>query len=279
MGKKSTAQIPGQGELGSSSFYGTEEDLKSVLARYLIHPAQSEFYVQTKREFLEQIASCVQEGDFVLDIGCSFGFVTSEIANMYRQRLWDAKIVGIDIDPRQIENAKQYAEQQGLTNIEFQLCDARNIAGLLADARPTIITSLYAFHHVPDASADDIHADKLDVLKQLHNISEERARLIIGDVTVPVSYTRGEQYVKAVTELCLATRIPAAKRVSEQTAKMESNAAMGVIHRMNEYPITLKEYSELLDAAGWSLNTRRIIMPYQDVVLHYQKPPEQRQST
>lgn len=65
------------------------------------------------------------EGMSCLDVGCGGGDVTRELA---RRVAPGGKAVGIDIDETKLSIARQESAEQGLTNIEFRLDDAREIS-------------------------------------------------------------------------------------------------------------------------------------------------------
>ena len=148
---------------GDASFYGKDGNLDAAIARYNIHPAKSEFYVRTRAVFLKKIREVAKEGDFVFDMGCSFGYNTCEIAEIYKQLGLNATIVGFDLKSQQIKNAKELAKRKGLDNVKFRVFDALAIEHLIKDYEPTLITSLYSFHHIPDGK-EDIHSNKIKVL-------------------------------------------------------------------------------------------------------------------
>lgn len=66
------------------------------------------------------------DGFTCLDVGCGGGDVTFELA---RRVAPHGKAVGADIDQTLLELARQEAQQQGVTNVEFRLSDIRQVAG------------------------------------------------------------------------------------------------------------------------------------------------------
>jgi SAM-dependent methyltransferase len=57
-----------------------------------------------------------------VDVGCGGGDATLELA---RRVAPDGRVLGLDIDRTKLEVARAEAEQQGITNVEFQLSDIR----------------------------------------------------------------------------------------------------------------------------------------------------------
>lgn len=253
--------IPNRDEIGSASFYGIEPDLDKAIERYKIHPASSDFYQKTKKVFLKKIEETAQDNDCVLDIGCSFGFVTCEIAKIYLAKGLSAQIYGVDIDERQIRNAGALAKKEGLTQIQFFVCDARRIEiiGGKLKLRITKIVSLYSFHHIPDFPGRAKNKYRSDFLSKSFLFSRHNAVLIIGDIAIPRDSNKINQWAKP--------RLTAAQRVSEETKKMEENAIKGVIERTNEYPISAKELEKLIQKAGWKITAKELIVPYNDIVI------------
>lgn len=62
----------------------------------------------------------VPEGSRCLDIGCGGGDVTFELA---RATGPTGRVIGVDLDETKIEMARREAEQQGLSNIAFEVRD------------------------------------------------------------------------------------------------------------------------------------------------------------
>jgi len=263
--------IPESAEFGSASFYGTEPTLDEVIKRYKIHPASSDFYLKTKKVFLEKIRETAQDNDCILDLGCSFGFVTCGIAKIYLSMGLDVKIFGIDIDSRQIKNATEFAKREGLTQIQFSVCDARDISNLYNflenECKPKIkvnkIVSLYSFHHIPDFPVNKIkgmkNEFKINVLKKIFFHSYPQTLLIIGDIVIPRNFKKIGQWTEP--------RLVAAQKASEEARRMEENAIKGVKERTNEYPISLKEFENMIQKAGWKIISKEIIVPYNDIVI------------
>ncbi len=255
---------------GAASFYGTENSLDKVLERYYIHPARSGFYITAKERYLDLFQKLVKDKDIILDIGCSFGQIILDVADLYEHKNLSYDIIGIDIDKRQIDNAEKYSKIRKIKHIRFEVCDAREVGKLLKelDLKPNIITSFYAFHHIPDSEDVDINKYKKEVLYQCKNNSTQDARLIIGDFVIPYQYDRentaqyrlginmfgpprilnalttaSENHFKAEVEK--GTSEDTARQISVQkgleSAAMERNAQQGVYLRKNEYPTTQEE--------------------------------------
>ena len=62
-------------------------------------------------------------GDTILEIGCDCGFVTTFLGSIFPEK----KILSIDRNPNSISIAKKNCEKFGITNVEFECCDAKDI--------------------------------------------------------------------------------------------------------------------------------------------------------
>ena len=89
-------------------------------------------FFQVNREMTEKLYKCASDfanvqGKTVLDLFCGAGTIGLTMANSAK------KVIGVEIVPQAIENAKENAKLNGITNAEF-ICDtAANAAKQLAD--------------------------------------------------------------------------------------------------------------------------------------------------
>jgi ubiquinone/menaquinone biosynthesis C-methylase UbiE len=92
---------------------------------------------------LLELARPVQS-DQSLDVATGTGHTALAVARLV------AKTIGIDIAPKMLEQARQLAADQGITNCEFVEGSAEKVP--LEDGRFTLVTARHAphhFHHVP----------------------------------------------------------------------------------------------------------------------------------
>lgn len=61
-------------------------------------------------------------GDRVLDVGCGFGDTTQQIAHLVGP---DGSVLGVDIAPRFVEQARREAEEAAVTNVRFEVRDVQ----------------------------------------------------------------------------------------------------------------------------------------------------------
>jgi precorrin-6B methylase 2 len=107
------------------------------LALLTILPQQSLApYVPTPQEVVDRMLAlaAVTTSDVVYDLGCGDGRIPISAARQY-----GARGVGVDIDPRRIEESKANARAAGVEHlVEFRLEDA-----LTVDVSPATVVTLY----------------------------------------------------------------------------------------------------------------------------------------
>jgi 2-polyprenyl-3-methyl-5-hydroxy-6-metoxy-1,4-benzoquinol methylase len=102
--------------------------------------------------FLEEIEQYLPNAGTILDLGCGFGLFSLYMAACQP----NARVIGLDINARRLQIARNAAEKLGIGNISFQQHDLR-------DWRPDqTIAGAYAldiFHHLPVESGDRLLND------------------------------------------------------------------------------------------------------------------------
>ncbi len=83
--------------------------------------------------------------DAVLDVACGPGILACAFARVTRH------VTGIDITPAMLDRARLLRQEQGLANVTWREGDVLPLP--YADARFTIVTSRFAFHHFLDPKA------------------------------------------------------------------------------------------------------------------------------
>ncbi len=103
----------------------------------------------------------------VLEVGCGAGMLSSYIADKYR---W--KVTGIDIDPKQIERAKEDHKENN--NLKFIEADVTKLT--IGDKEFDLILSFDALHHIP----------KLDkALNEISRVLKPDGFYIFNDLIFP----------------------------------------------------------------------------------------------
>jgi ubiquinone/menaquinone biosynthesis C-methylase UbiE len=120
-------------------FLPEEHDMKmTAIEKYFVNSASHAASVARHAgELLERIE--LRPGAEILDIGCGTGAAARRIAATR-----DARVTGIDIDPKQIELARAAG---AASNVKFEVADATRLpfAGSSFDA----VTASMVMHHIP----------------------------------------------------------------------------------------------------------------------------------
>ena len=118
--------------------------------------------------FLEEIEQYLPDRGEILDLGCGFGLFAMYMALSKP----DAHVIGLDINARRLQTARDAAAKLGIRNVSFQQKDLRDwhpdqtIAGAYA---------LDVFHHIPPASGDRL-------LQDLNAHLEPGGRFLLKDI-------------------------------------------------------------------------------------------------
>jgi SAM-dependent methyltransferase len=108
--------------------------------------------------FLEEIEQYLpSEGD-ILDLGCGFGLFALYIA----ARKPGAHVIGLDVNERRLQIARDAAEKLGIANVEFLQHDLRDWR---PDRKMAGAYALDVFHHIPVTSGNRLLRDLFDRLQ------------------------------------------------------------------------------------------------------------------
>lgn len=123
--------------------YYTEQEMKRWPFGYL----QTNF-VQAKENFTQKMMEWGgidgMKNVKVLDVGCGIGGTTRYMAKL----LPDSQITGITLSPEQAKRATELAEERGVKNVEFRVCDA--LAMDYADNTFDVVWGCESGEHMPD---------------------------------------------------------------------------------------------------------------------------------
>ena len=108
---------------------GLEFDL-SPAAFFQVNPQQTELLYQTALDFAE-----LQPGDRLCDVYCGAGTISLMMAKHCKE------VLGIEIVPQAIDNAKQNPQRNGISNADFRCGAAEEVLPALVDEglRPDVI--------------------------------------------------------------------------------------------------------------------------------------------
>jgi 2-polyprenyl-3-methyl-5-hydroxy-6-metoxy-1,4-benzoquinol methylase len=87
----------------------------------------------------EGVTEALDAGSEALDVGCGRGRALLHLASVYPR----SRFTGYDFSPEAIEDARREAQQRGLDNIRFEVCD---VATLDEPGRYDLITAFDAIH-------------------------------------------------------------------------------------------------------------------------------------
>lgn len=136
------------GDYGRLSQWRDTADIDSAEARELASRlelrAKAEDEVRTREEYLDLLG--LRPGDAVLDVGCGSGVVTRAIAQRVAP---GGRVTGADPSAAFLNIAKQYAQENGIGDVEWRKADCRALP--FADASFDAVVAATVLAHVPDA--------------------------------------------------------------------------------------------------------------------------------
>lgn len=130
---------------------------------------QAEPFAQAIRspEALERIVHLAEAGaeDTVLDVACGPGLLACAFARVVRH------VVGLDITPAMLDQARKTQAEQGVENVTWQFGDVLSLP--YPDHHFSIVTSRFVFHHL---------LDPLAALKEMKRVCKPGGRVVVTDL-------------------------------------------------------------------------------------------------
>ncbi len=109
-----------------------------------------------------QVCQVIRPGDRVLDLACGPANQLAQIARLNP----DCHFVGLDLSPEMLGKARELANAQQLSNVEFAEGSITDL-GQFGDASFDAVMSTMALHHLPDVAALNLtFKEAARVLKQ-----------------------------------------------------------------------------------------------------------------
>lgn len=115
--------------------------------------------------------------DDSLDVACGAGVVACHFASVV------SSATGIDITPAMIERAKSLQRRRGLNNTRWDLGDVTQLP--YAEASFSIVTSRYAFHHMPDAGC---------VLREMVRVCNPGGVVAVADICASEDALKADRF-------------------------------------------------------------------------------------
>jgi ubiquinone/menaquinone biosynthesis C-methylase UbiE len=109
----------------------------------------------------------VKRGMVCLDVGCGGGDVTFDLAQMVGS---EGRVVGTDIDDTKLQLARQEAEVQKLSNVEFQLTDIGETRG---ESEFDLVYARFLLTHLLDPK---------DALIRMHQLLKLGGLVVVEDI-------------------------------------------------------------------------------------------------
>ncbi len=150
----------------------------NLVEKALVNSFWSRKRARSLAEKLLHYVESDQQPEF-LDVGCGDGEVVDYIARRYGSR-----VVGIDIDPVQLELARKRVN--GLASVTFIEADATSLP--FADASFDVVLSFGVLQHI---------ANWEDALKEITRVLRDRGYFLYADVIYPETITRMDSSSRA----------------------------------------------------------------------------------
>jgi ubiquinone/menaquinone biosynthesis C-methylase UbiE len=113
------------------------------------------------------LSACAVTADMaVLDVACGPGIITCALAAQAN------RVVGIDLTPAMVAQAKERQEAAGLTNVTWQVGNATDLP--FADGSFDRVVTRYSFHHMPAPAA---------ALAEMKRVCRPDGRVVVIDAT------------------------------------------------------------------------------------------------
>lgn len=114
--------------------------------------------------------SGVTKKDVILDVACGPGMVACEFAKHSYQ------VTGIDITPAMIEQAAKRQQEQGLSNVSWQVGTATPLP--FADNSFSLVLTRYSYHHLLTPA---------EALAEMIRVCKPGGRVLVADVAIESS--------------------------------------------------------------------------------------------
>jgi len=121
--------------------------------------------------------------DTVLDLACGPGLVACTFARQAGQ------VTGMDLTPAMLEQAAKRQQEQGLTNLVWQLGDVQALP--YADDSFSLVITRYSFHHLLDPQ---------QTLAEMIRVCKPGGRVLVADVALPAEKAAVYDYLELLRD-------------------------------------------------------------------------------
>lgn len=166
----------------------------------------------------------------IMDLGTGNGEIAIRVALKFPK----SNIVGIDVSPGMINEAKKKVRRIGLKNVKFIVSPMENLKIKRAD----FVVSNAAFHHVNDKEV---------VLQKIYQTLPDKGRVIIGDWFKP-----NKKYEKEIEKLRMKNPT-LAKKFDQSWQDFISEPNVKEYHKKHpkEYPISQIKLKNIMKRVGF----------------------------
>lgn len=177
--------------------------------------------------------AAVQPGDDVVDLGCGTGQISIPLA------MAGATVLGVDVSPAMASKLSDEARRQGLTGLTAVAMPIEELG--LPPASVDLIVSSYALHHLRDA-------DKARLVTAAFGWLRPGGQLVIADMMFGRGGSGRDRAIIRGKISVLARRGPGG------WWRIFKNAVRYLL-RVQERPISMKAWTDLLETAGFTAIT------------------------
>lgn len=110
---------------GNGVSWGDQSQCLSCAVARFFRPGYQNHLVQSWLPAIGEMASKLESGARVADVGCGHGITTTLMAQAFP----NSEFIGFDFHENSVKEATAHAESHGLTNLKFQVTDAKCIPG------------------------------------------------------------------------------------------------------------------------------------------------------
>ncbi|MCE1225523.1 MAG: methyltransferase domain-containing protein [Geobacteraceae bacterium] len=121
--------------------------------------------------------------DTVLDLACGPGLLACAFARQAGQ------VTGMDLTPAMLEQAAKRQQEQGLTNLVWQLGDVQALP--YADDSFSLVITRYSFHHLLDPQ---------QTLAEMIRVCKPGGQVLVADVALPAEKAAAYDYLELLRD-------------------------------------------------------------------------------